>query len=92
MFLRFQNNENKFVSEFLGKNLKVGKIVLYLEESYKVKNQYLKTKRQGAGIMDFKSFDANIEFSKRFRRILRRNVIVLHKLVVEKKFFSMSQN
>ena len=90
--MRFQNNESKFVSEFLGENLRVGKIVLYVEESYKVKNQYLKIKRQCAGIKHFKSFNANIEFSKRFRRILRRNVIVFDKLVVEKKFFSMSQS
>lgn len=90
--MRFQNNESKFVSEFLGENLRVGKIVLYVEESYKVKNQYLKIKRQGAGIKHFKSFNANIEFSKRFRRILRRNVIVFDKLVVEKKFFSISQS
>ena len=33
----------------VGKNVRVGKIVLYAEDSYKVKNQYLKSKGKSAG-------------------------------------------
>ena len=33
----------------VGTNLRVGKTVLYAEDSYKVKNQYLKSKGQSAG-------------------------------------------